>query len=945
MKKVWLSVCTAITVCGAQTVIVGSPNTALAASTVANEQSVNLDGSIKNNMNGNGIWTVPYGLQGASYLGDVTKYSGMVVHVIGSVQIGDTLWYHLQVDGKDAGWVDSKVLNTTASVNQTPLNCDSLIKNNMSGNGIWTVPYGLQGASYLGDVTKYSGMVVHVIGSAQIGNVLWYHLQVDGKDAGWVDSKALYTTTNVNQNQFIVSTSGDGVWSIPYGLNGANYISSTNNYVGKDVKVIQKVAIGNVTWYQCSVNNQVIGWLDGRALSSLTNLQAINQAAVMGATNDNGIWSMPYGLPGASYLGSSNQYAFRDMQLIGSVTYQGVQWYKFSLDGQAIGWISSYAIDNTGIAKPANFSVTIGSTNGNGIWTVPYGLPGAKYVQSTNDYAYQTFQVVKTATIGNVTWDQIAKDGKIFGWIDGGKSLTDITNIKDENRAAVIQPSTNGDGIWTVPYGEYGAKFVASTNDYKYQMVQVVQSLTKGSTTWNKIKQDNRIIGWVDANVLSSKTVYTQLDPNGEVHYNWGSGGPAGFPSQQFQADFVQNKQLSGGDYFVQSFADDGIKVSVDDNVVINRWSAAAGETNRTVLPNIAAGSHSIHTQYYQDGGQAAVFSDVVPFDSWLAYYYPNESLSGYPVAAKTLPQAANGGLQDDNGFEGSPARGVSGTHFSARYVTAKHLKAGQYLLYTGADDGIRVYVDGKKVVDAWGYHGYNEKALKIDVTDNSNSDVHWIEVEYMQGTEDSKVTTILKPSYTFIDVSHWEGNINWNQVKQSGISASYMKATEGVSYTDPTYAQYVQDASAAGLLVGAYHFAHPEQNDAITEAKHFIDVLNRYHTDLMPVLDLESPASPTGNITGPYVSNWARTFINYVQQTTGKRVMLYTGPWYVNGFNLSGLGDVPLWISRYNSTVPTTLSDWNNWNSWQYTESGNVNGVEGAVDINVTTSLDGLRP
>ncbi|SFI08598.1 SH3-like domain-containing protein [Bacillus sp. 71mf] len=869
MKKIWLSVCTAITVCGAQTVTVGNPSTALAASTVTNEQAVNFDGLLKNNMNGNGVWTVPYGLQGASYLGDVTKYSGKVIHVIGSVQAG---------------------------------------------------------------------------------GVLWYHVQVDGKDGGWFDSKVLYTTTNVNQNQLIVSTSGNGVWSVPYGLNGASYIASANNYVGKDVKLIQKLTLGNVTWYQFSVNNQVIGWLDGRVLSSLTNIQVINQAAVMGATNDNGIWSMPYGLPGANYLGSTNQYALRDLQLIQSTTYQGVQWYKFSVNGQAIGWISSYALDNTGITKPANFSVTIGSTNGNGIWTVPYGLAGAKYVQSTNDYAYQTLQVVKTATIGNVTWYQVAKNGNILGWLDGGKALTDLTNIKDENRAAVIKPSTNGDGIWTVPYGEYGAKFVAPTNDYKFQMVQVVQSATIGSTTWNKIKQGDRILGWVDANILSSQLAYTQLDQNGEVHYNWGSGGPAGFPSQQFQADFVQNKQLSGGDYFVQSFADDGVKVSVDNNLVINRWSAAAGETNRALLPNLAAGSHSIHTQYYQEGGQAAVFSDVVPFGSWLAYYYPNESLSGYPVAAKVLSQAANGGLQEDNGFERSPATGVSGTHFSARYVTAKRLKAGQYLLYTGADDGIRVYVDGVKVVDAWGYHGYNEKALRMNIQDNPNAangltDVHWIEVEYMQGTEDSKVTTTLKPSYTFIDVSHWEGNIDWNQVKQSGINAAYMKATEGVSYTDPTYAQYVQNASAAGLLVGAYHFARPESNDPIVEAKHFVDVLNRYHTDLMPVLDLESPSSPTGNITGLYVSNWARTFINYVQQTTGKRVMLYTGPWYITGFNLSGLGDVPLWISRYNSTTPTKYSDWNNWNSWQYTESGNVNGVEGAVDINVTTSLDGLRP
>ncbi len=850
--------------------------------------------------------------------------------------------------------VPNSVVTSTSSVaaqgvvNEQTVSFDALVRDKMNGNGVWTLPYGVQGATYVGDVSMYSGMMVHIMGSTQVGNVLWYHVQVNGQELGWLDSKVVNAATNLNQNQLVVSTAGNGVWSIPYGLNGAGYIGSTNDYVGKDIKVTQKLTIGNVVWNQFSVNGQVIGWLDSSVLSNLTNFQMMNQTAVMGATNVNGIWSIPYGLSGANYLGSTDQYAFRNLQLLESATYGNVQWYKFSLDGQVIGWISSNALDNAGLAKTINVSVTIGSTAGNGIWTVPYGITGAQYVASTNDYTYQTVQAVKSVTIGSTTWYQVQKDGKLLGWIDSVKTLTDLTNIKDENRTAVIAPSSKGDGIWSLPYGEYGANFVEPTNDFSFQMVQIVQSATKGTTTWNKIQQGNRVLGWVDANVFSAQNVFSMLDSNGDVHYNWNNGGPTGFNSQLFQADFVQNKQLNGGDYFAQSFADDGVKVSVDNNTVIDRWTPAAGQTDRALLPNLAAGSHNIHTQYYQNGGGAAVFSDVVPFGSWLAYYYPNESLSGYPVAAKTLPQAANGGLQDDNGLEGSPATGVPGTHFSSRYVTAEHLKAGQYLLYTGADDGVRVYVDGQKVADTWGYNTYNEQALRINIYDNPNAangltDVHWIEVEYMQGTGFSKVTTVLKPAYSFIDVSHWEGSVDWNQVKQSGISAAYMKATEGVTYTDPTYAQYVQNASATGLLVGAYHFAHPEQDDAISEAKHFVDVLNQYHTDLMPVLDLESPAGPTSTLTGSYVSNWARDFINYVQSATGRRVMLYTGRWYVNGFGISGLNDVPLWISKYSSTTPSTLSDWNGWNSWQYTDSGSVNGV-GTVDMNVTTSLDGLK-
>ena len=98
--------------------------------------------------------------------------------------------------------------------------------------------------------------------------------------------------------------------------------------------------------------------------------------------------------------------------------------------------------------------------------------------------------------------------------------------------------------------------------------------------------------------------------------------------------------------------------------------------------------------------------------------------------------------------------------------------------------------------------------------------------------------------------------------------------------------------------ISGAYHFARPEQNDAISEAKYFVSILQSNQTDLMPVLDLESPTDPSNsNLTGNAISNWARSFINYVKQATGKDVMLYTGVWYINEFGISGLSDIPLWM------------------------------------------------
>ncbi|HDR4514598.1 GW domain-containing glycosaminoglycan-binding protein (plasmid) [Bacillus cereus] len=311
-----------------------------------------------------------------------------------------------------------------------------------------------------------------------------------------------HPTTSVNEDQIVKWTEGNSVWTTPYGLPDANYVGPTNDFVGKKIHLVEKMTLNTVTWYKFSIDGKIIGWLDRRALSDLQNIQSINQASVMGATTINGIWSIPYGVPGANYLGSTNLYAFRDLQLVESATYGDVQWYKFSIDGKVIGWIDKKALDNAGEVKPANFTITIGGTYDNGIWTLPYGITGAQYLGSTKDYANQTLPVVKTVTQGNTNWYQVKKDGKLLGWIDGERASAGLKDIKDENYSAKMGSSLKGDGIWSAPYGENGASWVDPINNYSYQNVQVIRSATKGSVNWKKIKVGNKVLGWVDARCL-----------------------------------------------------------------------------------------------------------------------------------------------------------------------------------------------------------------------------------------------------------------------------------------------------------------------------------------------------------------------------------------------------------------------------------------------------------
>jgi len=186
----------------------------------------------------------------------------------------------------------------------------------------------------------------------------------------------------------------------------------------------------------------------------------------------------------------------------------------------------------------------------------------------------------------------------------------------------------------------------------------------------------------------------------------------------------------------------------------------------------------------------------------------------------------------------------------------------------------------------------------------------------------------------------------NW---KQSGIQFVYAKVSEGRGYTDPFFSGNVNKAKAAGIPIGGYHFARPSLNTAIQEATFFVQLLSATNTDLDPVLDLEDT---NFNGTAAELVQWTRDFVKHVTKETGRQVILYTAKWYAdryNGFN-NQLSDLRLWCARYadpQTTIPPDFGGWTQYTIWQYTDSGQLNGVRGNVDLDYAVSLQalGYRP
>src|SRR3954447_6870821 len=194
------------------------------------------------------------------------------------------------------------------------------------------------------------------------------------------------------------------------------------------------------------------------------------------------------------------------------------------------------------------------------------------------------------------------------------------------------------------------------------------------------------------------------------------------------------------------------------------------------------------------------------------------------------------------------------------------------------------------------------------------------------------------------IDVSHWQAQIGWLQAGAAGFDFAFAKATEGTTYTDPTYATNRSGAAAAGMKLGAYHFARPTAgSDAaavasgIAQADYFVATAQPRRGDLLPVLDLEK----TGDLGVVRLTTWTQAFLDQVYARVGARPLIYASP----SFWKTSLGDTPLfaadgsrlWIAHWTKASLPLLpaAGWNGlgWTFWQWTSCSSVPGIGGCVD------------
>jgi lysozyme len=186
------------------------------------------------------------------------------------------------------------------------------------------------------------------------------------------------------------------------------------------------------------------------------------------------------------------------------------------------------------------------------------------------------------------------------------------------------------------------------------------------------------------------------------------------------------------------------------------------------------------------------------------------------------------------------------------------------------------------------------------------------------------------------VDVSRWQGNIDWQTLKSQGANFVYIKATDGGDHLDPMFKKNWRAAERAGLKRGAYHFFYWCRL-ASEQADWFIRNVPRVEGALPPVIDVEwnGQSSCKRRLSRTKVLDKMKVFMDRLEAHYGQRPIIYTAPDFYRDNLRGAFENYPFWL-RAVARHPSKIYPGRNFVFWQYSGSGLSHGVKGRIDLNV---------
>ncbi len=183
------------------------------------------------------------------------------------------------------------------------------------------------------------------------------------------------------------------------------------------------------------------------------------------------------------------------------------------------------------------------------------------------------------------------------------------------------------------------------------------------------------------------------------------------------------------------------------------------------------------------------------------------------------------------------------------------------------------------------------------------------------------------------VDVSHYQGNIDWDQLEAQGIQFAYIKATEGSSHQDSAFASNWEHVQATSLRPGAYHFFSFESS-GLTQSEHFIRTVPALDNMLPPVIDIEPYGQYKSIKDNDAAVSEIRDWLHAVEAEYGMRPVIYTTEPFYFDCVAAQFPEYDIWIR----SVYRSPSDQVQWTFWQYSNRARLNGYDGEerfIDMN----------
>lgn len=186
------------------------------------------------------------------------------------------------------------------------------------------------------------------------------------------------------------------------------------------------------------------------------------------------------------------------------------------------------------------------------------------------------------------------------------------------------------------------------------------------------------------------------------------------------------------------------------------------------------------------------------------------------------------------------------------------------------------------------------------------------------------------------VDVSHYQGTIDWQKFREQRVEFAFIKATEGSSHTDEHFADNWKQAQEAGITTGAYHFFSFD-SPASTQAEHYIQTVGSLSGNMVPVVDVEYYGNKKQDPPDEKeVQKNLRELLALLEQHYGHKPIIYTTYSFYQPYIKEAFDDYPLWI-RNVYYPPVDIG--REWQFWQYSDRGELEGMTGSescIDLNV---------